>query len=51
MKVEANGVVCGLGDTRLCTVKTYGLLPPYFGHLSCIPVVYVKHYIHFMKCS
>ena len=23
------------------TVKTFGLLQPYFGHLSCMPVVYV----------
>ena len=22
-----------------CTVKTFGLLQPYFGHLSCVPVV------------
>ena len=23
-----------------CTVKSFGLLQPYFGHLSCMPVVY-----------
>ena len=30
---------------QLCpyTVKTFGLLQPYFGHLSCMPVVYVTH--------
>ena len=27
-----------------CTVKTFGLLQPYFGHLSCMPVVCVTHY-------
>ena len=27
-----------------CTVKTFGLLQPYYGHLSCIPVVYVTSY-------
>ena len=29
-----------------CTlhVKTFGLLQPYFGHLSCMPVVYVTCY-------
>ena len=26
------------------TVKTFGLLQPYFGHLSCVPVVYVTRY-------
>ena len=26
------------------TVKTFGLLQPYFGCLSCMPVVYVIHY-------
>ena len=26
------------------TVKTFGLLQPYFGHLSCMPVVCVTHY-------
>ena len=26
------------------TVKTFGLLQPYFGHVSCMPVVYVTHY-------
>ena len=26
------------------TVKTFGLLQPYFGHLSCMPVVYVTRY-------
>ena len=25
------------------TVKTFGLLQPYFGHLSCMPVVCVTH--------
>ena len=28
----------------LSTVKTLGLLQPYFGHLSCMPVVYVICY-------
>ena len=28
----------------LLTVKTLGLLQPYFGHLSCMPVVYVTCY-------
>ena len=27
-----------------CTVKTFGLLQPYFGHLSCMLVVCVTHY-------
>ena len=27
-----------------CTVKTFGLLQPYFDHLSCMPVVYVTRY-------
>ena len=27
------------------TVKTLGLLQPYFGHLSCMPVVYVTRYM------
>ena len=27
------------------TVKTFGLLQPYFGHLGCMPVVCVTHYI------
>ena len=26
------------------TVKTFGLLQPYFGCLSCMPAVYVIHY-------
>ena len=26
------------------TVKTFGLIQPYFGHLSCMPVVYVTRY-------
>ena len=26
------------------TVKTFVLLQPYFGHLSCMPVVCVTHY-------
>ena len=26
------------------TVKTFGLLQPYYGHLSCMPVVYVTLY-------
>ena len=26
------------------TVKKFGLLQPYFGHLSCMPVVCVTHY-------
>ena len=26
------------------TVKTFGLLQPYFGHVSCMPVVYVTRY-------
>ena len=26
------------------TIKTFGLLQPYFGHLSCMPVVCVTHY-------
>ena len=26
------------------TVKMFGLLQPYFGHLSCMPVVCVTHY-------
>ena len=26
------------------TVKRFGLLQPYFGHLSCMPVVCVTHY-------
>ena len=31
--------------TRSCyTVKMLGLLQPYFGHLCCMPVVYVTHY-------
>ena len=25
-------------------MKTFGLLQPYFGHLSCMPVVYVTRY-------
>ena len=29
---------------HLYTVKTLGLLQPYFGHLSCIPVAYVTCY-------
>ena len=28
----------------LGTVKTFGLLQPYFGHLSCMPVVCVTYY-------
>ena len=28
----------------VCTVKTFGLLQPYFGHLSCMLVVCVTHY-------
>ena len=31
------------------TKKTFGLLEPYFGPLSCIPIVYVAHY-KFNKC-
>ena len=31
-------------DVSSCTVKTFGLLQPYFGHLSCMPVVCVTHY-------
>ena len=38
-----------------CTVKTFGLLQPCFGHLSCMPVVCVTHYkLQFeskLKCS
>ena len=30
-------------DSRY-TVKTFGLLQPYFGHVSCMPVVYVTRY-------
>ena len=34
--------------TAMCygwyTVKTFGLLQPYYGHLSCMPVVYVTLY-------
>ena len=30
--------------TANATVKTFGLPQPYFGHLSCIPVVYVTRY-------
>ena len=26
------------------TVKTFGLHQPYFGHVSCMPVVYVTRY-------
>ena len=26
------------------TVKTFGLLQPYYGRLSCMPVVYVTRY-------
>ena len=26
-------------DLETYTVKTFGLLQPYFGHLSCMPVV------------
>ena len=29
---------------RSHTVKTFGLLQPYYGHLSCMPVVYVTCY-------
>ena len=29
---------------RYYTVKMFGLLQPYFGHLSCMPVVCVTHY-------
>ena len=28
------------------TVKTFGLLQPNFGHLNCMPVLYVTHKIH-----
>ena len=31
-------------STSLLTIKTLWLLQPYFGHLSCIPVVYVTCY-------
>ena len=35
---------------RLYTVKKFGLLQPYFGHLSCIPVVCVTHYKTSKQC-
>ena len=31
-------------QTRTYTVKTFWLLQPYFGHLSCMPDVCVTHY-------
>ena len=31
-------------DSQWYTVKMLGLLQPYFGHLSCMPVVYVTRY-------
>ena len=35
-----------IATAALCiyTVKTLGLLQPYFGHLSCMPVVHVTCY-------
>ena len=33
-----------LRQTRVYTVKTFWLLQPYFGHLSCMPDVCVTHY-------
>ena len=30
--------------TKSYTVKTFWLLQPYFGHLSCMPDVCVTHY-------
>ena len=35
------------------TAKTFGLFQPYFGHLSCMPVVYVTHKVQGMlpKCG
>ena len=33
------------------TVKTFGLLQPYFGHLSCMSVVYVHMLQNFKGCS
>ena len=32
------------------TVKTFGLLQPYFGYLSCMPVVCVTHYKTSKEC-
>ena len=32
------------GEDKLIFVKTSGLLQPYFGHFSCMPVVCVTHY-------
>ena len=37
-------------DNRTIIVKTFGLLQPYFGHLSCMPVVYVTHYKTSKEC-
>ena len=31
-------------ELELCTVKTFGLLQPCFGHLSCMPAECVTHY-------
>ena len=33
----------------ICTVKRFGLLQPYFGHLSCTPFVHSYNYIHYTK--
>ena len=32
------------------TVKTFGLLQPYFGHLSCMLAVYMTHYNTSKRC-
>ena len=40
---------CETGLTR-CTVKTFGLLQPYFGHLSCMSVVCMTHYKTSKEC-
>ena len=41
-------VVCCKDSAKPCmhlyTVKTFWLLQPYFGHLSCMPDVCVTHY-------
>ena len=40
----ATGIQMELTNQLAHTVKIFGLLQPYFGHLSCMPVVYMTRY-------
>ena len=45
-----NSITNAARSQNLYTVKKFGLLQPYFGHLGCMPVVYVTHYKTSKQC-